>query len=843
MRGRMPRRSSYRLTATAPCIATSVAILLGTGPVHADGIGDEAKKAAQSDRLEEVIVTAQRRSERLIDVPYNISAVSGDDLTSAGAANANDLTKVVAGLGNFSDGPSDRYGQNNFTLRGLNTDSLTLSNKYTAASVATYYGDTPVFYPLLLKDLERVEVLRGPQGTLYGSSSETGAIRFIPKRPSFDKFSGELNVSSGSTQHAQGLNSSADGVANIPLAGNLAVRLSAAYVKQAGYVDDVDLFERDASGVPVPSVQGDLTSGPVIAPIKKGANSWDQLMVRGAMRYQPADWLDLDVSYLHQRTHADDSNMTNPGYAGGVNDLSDGIYPNAPYDTRPGGRYANTQAIQQPLTSNLDLVSGTAAFDLHFADLSSISSYYKTKTDSVNAGDVTYASPDFSYLPYYNYYPRFTVPVAFNGKEQGFTQEVRLVSKGQSNFSYVLGAYYSRQHKVNAFAFNIPGLEALSKDPGCQSAFGNLFCEANWGPQPYGDLVFGANQGFLNKERALFGELSYHITPAWQVTGGARVFKVTQDFDAATNLYWFAETELFNSSVSHSSKVIKLNTSYQFNSDNQVYATYSEGYRRGGANALSTTGLTASLPQFLAFKPDFSHNYEIGFKGRTLDHRLTYTVAGYWITLDDFQFNGLTPSAFSAVFNGKKAKSSGIELEGSFNATAHLVLSGSYALTNTKVPENTVIRDLASGSLVTDPPNGVVIDNPGATVLAGAVLPGVSKQAAMAAIDYDIPMGGDARLLLHANGNYRSSQHNMIAEESLYFRVLPSVFTADARMTYDSGKAWSASVYVTNLTNAVNSTGDQGVQVPNPAYASLLIWSGRLLGTPRTFGAALHYAF
>ena len=181
------RRASptrYRVQSAMASIPTTIAIILaGTAPSHAADSSEKADTTLPAADVGEIVVTAQRRSERAIDVPYNITAVGGADLETAGAVNANDLTKVVAGLNNFSDGPSDRFGQNNFTMRGLNVDSLSLSNKYTAASVATYYGDTPVFFPLLLKDLDRVEVLRGPQGTLYGSSAESGAIRFIPKRP------------------------------------------------------------------------------------------------------------------------------------------------------------------------------------------------------------------------------------------------------------------------------------------------------------------------------------------------------------------------------------------------------------------------------------------------------------------------------------------------------------------------------------------------------------------------------------------------------------------------------------------------------------------------------------
>ena len=618
------------------------------------------------------------------------------------------------------------------------------------------------------------------------------------------------------------------------------MRLSAAYVSQAGFIDQVNLFELGTNGVPVPRISGDLTSGPVIAPIRKGTNNTSQLMVRGAVRYQPTDWLDLDVSYLHQETNADDTQFTNAGYVGGVEDLSGGTYENGSYTTRSGSRYANTQSILQPLNSNLDIVSGTAAFDLGFAELSSISSYYENQTNSTQAAEDGYIVPAYNLLPYYNYYPRFVADRSFRGQVKGFTQEIRLVSQGQSALSYVLGAYYARQNKRNVFDYQIRGLQALSNSPDCVGAFGNFFC----GPQPAGDNTYYAEQGFVDKERAVFGELTYHITPEWQVTGGARVFKVSQDFDQRLIGYWFGSDDPYLGSISASGKVYKANTSYQLNADNMVYFTYSEGYRRGGANAVPTAGNAASLPEFLAFQPDFTANYEIGIKGRTLGRRLTYSIAAFQITLDNFQFNGTTPGGFSAVFNGAKARSRGLELEGSFAVSPYLTLSGSYAHTDTKVPETTVIRDLAAGSLITNPPNGTVIVSTGATVLAGAVLPGVSKDALTAAVDYEVPLSGEARLIIHTNGNYRSSQTSTIAAGSFEYRVLPSVFTADARVTYDSGKGWSGDLFVTNLTNAFNSNGNRGVQSTNPAFASLpRIYAGQSIGVPRTFGVSLHYEF
>lgn len=815
---------------------------------------DAARSSAATDADSgDIIVTAQRRDQRVTDVPYNITAVSPDNITASGATNGNDLGKVIAGLGSFSSGVGDSLGENNFTLRGLRTDPLGQSPgaRVTVNSVATYYGDAPVFFPVLLKDLERVEVLRGPQGTLYGSGAQGGAIRFIPNRPSFKGFSGEVNASTGITYSASQPNASVDGVINLALAENLALRVSGAYVRQAGFIDQVNLFELDANGVPVPSVPGDLSSGPVIAPIKKNTNSSDQWMGRAALRYQPTDWLDLEVSYLHQDTHGDDYTASNPAYQGGVRDLSGGTYPNASYQSRPGGKYENTQPALQPTSAKLDLFTGTAAFDLGFAALTSVSSYYKNKVRSTIEGSVGYVNPIFNFVSGYNHYPRFYNPYPVAIDDKGFTQEVRLVSQGDSRFSYVLGGYYQRQTKEVRLSLIAPGVQAFSDfvcpGPNCLAPGAN--------PQLPG-VLYTAQDNYINSEFAAFGELTYQITHAWQLTVGARVFKTKasnahfQVYPFYGALYGDGVTEPISqgagkrsNSGSISDKVFKANTSYEFAPDNRVYATFAQGFRRGGSNALPTTGAQASLPEFGTFKPDFANNYEIGIKGRALDHKLTYSVAAFLIDQEDFQFTASTPSFYQGVFNGNKLRSKGVEIEASFRATPELTLSGSYVYTDAKAVGATVIRDLAATSLLDGFQPSDIINNPNATVADGAILPGVSKHSAIAAIDYEIGLAGASRVILHANANYRSKQNTSIAVTSPNFAVLPSVFMADARVTYESKQGWSASLFVINLTNAVGYSGSQGVQTQNVAEPQSLVYASRLVAQPRTFGLSLHYGF
>ena len=855
--GRNDLNSHGSALVTASTRAIALGFLASATPLAAQtttpgAVQSDAPAEADSQQGE-IIVTAQRRDQRITDVPYNITAVTADSLSASGATNGNDLGKVVAGLGSFSSGASDALGENNYTLRGLRTDPAGqgLGARVTVNSVATYYGDTPVFFPVLLKDIERIEVLRGPQGTLYGSGAQGGAIRFIPKRPSFDSISGEANASVGTTYSANKLNASLDGVINLPLTGNLALRLSGAYVRQAGFIDQVNLFEVDASGVPVPSVPGDLSSGPVIAPVRKNTNSTEQWLARAALRYQPTDWLDLEASYLHQYTHGEDLAASNAAYQGGLRDLSGGTYPNASYQTRPGGKYKNTQPALQPTTAKLDLFSGTAAFDLGFAQLTSVTSYYTNKIRSTLEGSVGYVNPVFNFASGYSHYPRFYDPFPVAIKDKGFTQEVRLVSQGDSRFSYVLGGYYQRQTKDVIGSLNAPGLQEFSDfvcpGPNCLAPGAN--------PQLPG-VLYTSEDNYFNSELAAFGELTYQITDAWQVTGGARIFKTkasnshyqTYPFFGAPYGDGFTQpisegAASRSSSGSATDKVFKINTSYMFAPDNRLYATFAQGFRRGGANALSTTGPTASLPDFIAFKPDFANNYEVGIKGRTLGRKLTYSIAAFWIDLKDFQFTASTPSFYQGVFNGDKARSKGVELEASFRATPELTLSGSYVYTESKSRGETIIRDLAATALLDGFQPSDIIVNPNATVAAGATLPGVSKHSAIAAIDYEISLAGDSKLILHGNASYRSKQNTSIAVTSPNFAVLPDVFMADARVTYESGQGWSGSLFVTNLTNAVGYSGSQGVQTQNVSEPQSLIYASRIVAQPRTFGLSLHYGF
>jgi outer membrane receptor protein involved in Fe transport len=506
-------------------------------------------------------------------------------------------------------------------------------------------------------------------------------------------------------------------------------------------------------------------------------------------------------------------------------------------------------AFMEPTTSTIDLVSGTVAADLGFATLTSVTSSAQAKTHTLIDADPNYfvqsGSSIFSYIPDYNYYPRFSAPAPFNVLNRGFTEEVRLVSVANKPLSYVLGLYYEKRTNRSDSRPYTPGVYAYSAAV-CQSPyvpFVDPLCPLTNGANPQlGDLVFANDTGQEARDVAAFGEVTYHISPQWQVTGGFRFFQDKVTSSVLNRATFFGA--LFgdgitppqsegasgaNSSQSISSHIFKLNTSYNISSDSKVYATYSRGFRRGGANSLPTAGGFASLPIYTTFEPDFADNYELGLKGQALNRAFTYSVSAFLIDLKGFQLDAFSPALLPAVLNGDTARSQGFEAELDWRATDRLVLSAGYSYTDSKVTKGKIFRDLA-------PFSTTVID--ATTITKGARLPGVSKDAIIAAADYSIPVRDGAAVILHGNMNYRSSQNSTIDSKSPFFAVIPATTSGDVRVTYDSGKSWSAALFVNNVSNAIGYSGVGGLQLA-PTY----LYQKWMISTPRTFGAAVQYKF
>lgn len=813
--------------------------------------------------LEEITVTAERRNETAYDVPYNITAVDSAAIEASGATTLTDLTRLVPGLTTVDQGAATPGGTNYFTLRGLQTDTpgggrnAAQTPVQSESPVATYFGETPVFFPMPLYDVDRVEVLRGPQGTLYGAGSEAGTIRLVPTAPDFEQFSGEVKGDASATQGAtefNNLNREVQGFINIPIADHLALRLVGQTSHWGGFIDDSDLYAREGSGylaAPVPSIPGNLTSGPVLAPIALNTNVSAQWFVRSALRWQPQDTVTVDVNYFHQQVTSQNSQVGNPDFPGGPFNITTPnfgppgpqnppFYPQGTVDLRPGGTYTSTALTESPYIDKIDLVNAVMSADMGFATITSASSYYNDRTTAAADFTGVYYSPagvNFDlYFPYNNY-PRLLSVQPSQVSAHSFIQEVRLVSNGDKNlFDYVLGAYYERQASNTITNQYDPGVTAFDAYIGMPSQ------------SAYGDEVWDYTRNTLFQDRAIFGELTWHITRSWQLTGGVRGFDQTFDTNAtsllllcgalcAGNLTDPLGATATSESTSIARAVKKINTAYSITPDLKVYATYSQGFRRGGANALPLSGAFASLPQYQSYAPDLANNYEIGLKGTLLDHRMSFSADIFRIIWDSFQFDGLTFAGIPATYNGSDARSQGVELETQFAFTKGTIASLGYAYTDAIVTSAFDRIDyLSYATIPAFGGTGQTASLFGGAIPAGAPLPGVSKNVVTGAIDHTLQLWSGT-LIFHVDGNYRSSQSAYIAQASPYNWIIPSSFIGNAKVTFAPQGAVEYTGFVYNFTDNPGYSGGQYVQdVPN--YSRF-----RNVSRPRTYGIGIRYKF
>ena len=822
---------------------------------------------APAQELEEIVVTATRRAQTVLDIPYNISAFSEEDLNRARTATLSDLTRLVSGLFTIDQGPGVRGANNNFVLRGLNAQSGTNQQDFPHLSdptVSTYLGETPVFFPLTIKDIERVEVLRGPQGTLYGASSAGGTIRFIPNRPDTGAFTVDASSDISFTDASDEVSYGFDAVVNVPLATDrAALRIAAGYEELGGFIDANGLVATEGGGGspgefpgrPVPRVADDLASGFVLDP-RKDTNDYDNWYARVSVLWQPNDNLEALLSYHHEESSQDDLQGVNQDFMGCICDNSvpqfpgsffenvagipGGAYPNGA-TMFPGndGDYAHNKVARSPYEDETDVVSAEINVNFGFATFTSASSYFDTKTDYLRVDNGFYEivpDPDNINLAYlYGYYPRLMGLDRDVLSKDGFSQEVRLASDWDKRIDFVVGAYYQDTDFEWFLDAEFPGFNEFD-----QEVLGGY----GFNPQ-LPNKVFAIDFDTTFENFAVFGEVTFRITEQWQVTGGMRAF--WQDFEAELvqtvpfcGPYCANDGEdlLGTTAVGpigsdFEDQLFKVNTSYDISDAMMVYFTWAEGFRRGGANPFPTGGFYASLPEFLTYDPDEVTNYEAGIKGRLADN-VTYSLAGYYIDWNNFQFDETTPAGQLGVFNGSEARSIGVELEANGRITEQLRFNLGYSYTDAEITEDFVIRDLvAFGGVFTNTVEDSIAANDGDN------LPNVPKHSFTGGLDFEQPVMNNWFLNWHVDTSFRSKSQSTFNRDVLYGRNYfepDSFFIWNASVTLDAGK-WSASIYGRNLFSEEGITGGTppGFSGNRSAY--------EYVTRPRTIGLALSYSY
>jgi len=782
-----------RLAPVRPALTTvGAAVLFALYGVPLSATAQQAQPTG--DGLDEIIVTASRRQQALEDVPYNLSVISGDQLERTGVNDLASLTYQVPGLSTYDFGA--RYAAaTSPIIRGINADGAPLGKRMAEQSpVGTYIGNSPVDGYFQLDDVDRIEVLRGPQGTLYGAGALGGALRIIPNAPQLGVLSGHIEGGAANLAHSSDTPYSVKGIFNVPLGDTLAFRASGKYVDDPGFINVYGILERPGSslsGIPTLADPADPVTSPGILTGKKDWNDQKTFTGRASLLWQPTDHFNAQLAYLYAKVTGDGGPQANSTFPGGE-------YPVDPRFTFPaGGDYQNFSAIDQPFKRDSDVTSLDLSYDAGFATLSSTTSFSTTNGSTVTDDTYGQALYTFSY-PYYSGVPtnpRFVSPFEFDDKANTLTEEIRLVSATgpDTKLDYVLGLFFENQHTEGIWDISIPGSPEYSAAEGCTAPYtsGATFpnCQVVAGP---GDLSFSGVDHQHFQDKSVFGEISWHFIDHGQITFGGRHF--SQSFTDAESY----DVYTFNSivpAVPHESpaskNIWKINPSYEYATGQHVYATWSQGFRRGGASAVPLSGPFQESPVLASYAPDSTNNYEAGFKGR-FANGIRYSADVFDIQWDKPQIAGLTPAGNYAVWNANKAQSTGFE----FDVSGPLLVPGlsfsiGGAFSNAKLTQNYALPAGNGDFGIT--PGGI-------SGTSGSQLPGSPKESAAATITYATPVAPGYDVAVSLNGVYKSS----IPFEILIPGTVPSqsssfeVGNVSATLNH---KWWTLLGYITNIAD------------------------------------------
>ena len=774
--------------------------------------------------LEEVVVTATRREQSVLEIPINISVTSGEDLQRLAVRDLAGIANHVPGLVVTDSGVRSNGTNNSFIIRGVNAGTVGGGGfqDLLSPSVSTYVDETPMFANLRLTDIARVEVLRGPQGTLYGAGSVGGTLRLIQNQPDTRDTAFRVTAEGGTLAHSDDLDYRVDVLANLPISDRAAVRFSAGYEQLAGFIDARSSVVVDANRVPVLANPADPVGSGFKTEQIKDLDSSETWFARVSGLYEFSDSARIVLAYQHQ-------------------DEKSGGFSSQQLNSieyTMGRRVAD-----EPSHRKVDLVSATATVDLGFATLTSATGYFEQGEDAVTDGSIF----PIIYAPYYGYYPRITLPSFNEFGSESLTQEFRLVSNGEGALSWTVGAYY-QDLETKAFQQQLlKGIADWSELPG--TGFGpfprfgdvqeylGLLRPSAIRPK---DMASTTDRTVKFEDKALFGELTYRITDAWSVTGGARVFWQKTSQDLRVELPFFgplvsSDGNIFGrnrnaNAVSFDDQIFKLNTSYQLSDDTLLYATVAEGFRAGGANSYPVgTCAFCDPPGFLTYGPDTATNFEIGIKGR-LSGSLQYSASVYRIDWDDIQFETASASTSAIIVNGGKARSQGTELELLWAPADGTMVTAGYSYTDAELTEDVLLP--VGGQLA-----------PGAG-FKGDRLPGVSEHQFTGSFDQRWPIAGGRALLLHLDAAYRSDFPNRLSTRARDYRIFDEFWILNASVGMELRENLQVQLYGRNLTDEKGIsayanptfTGAGGARPP-PEYRS------ESMRRPRTLGLRVSWQF
>jgi iron complex outermembrane recepter protein len=751
-----------------------VAMLTGAPLIAADTSSESAPP------IEEIVVTANKlNAQRVLDIPASIQAISGDMLQTEGVSGIMGIAGDIPGLSIQDLGPGDKK----YVIRGINSTGDSTTGVYYGEAVisGTNSDDGGGFESdIRLYDMDRVEVLRGPQGTLYGASSMSGTIRFIPKSPDLNNLGGYVTMEGSETAQASG-NYNINGEVNLPIIdGVLALRMVGWKLYDSGYINQIRVGTgvTGISNIAAPGSPPNYQTEPVQAlGYLKGVNDDDVGGGRAIVRYQPTDKLTIDATYTTQTETSGGSSRYTPAGTTAFN--------GGPITPVQGCDLCNTDVTQSPWYDDLTVFGTTIAYDTGTGTVTGTANEYNRRTGFTFDSTPILVS--------------YEVPVpaeTFEPRDRDVTSsEIRYASAFDSPVNFVAGVYREHDHQfltVDVISTNGFGLPT---GPFCSSPS----CDALLYPGT-GTTFFGRTDERWTTSYAGFGEATWKITDAWTAVAGIRYFTEslsgvqlqTHPFGgfapSATLVPLPDPNETFN-------KVTwKANLSYKFSDSLLGYGTVSTGFRSGGVNAVSEP--FEPIPK--AYSPDSLINFELGAKGRLANGLFDYQADVYFIRWSNIQVQDTTPdAAFVYQGNAGEAYVKGVEFEFTAHPIQYLTASfaGSYQ-------DAYLVQGASAAVYAYNPTLG----------LTGDAIPNVPKVQLNLGLNYRAPIANGWDGMVATDVTYRDSVNSYFASNSFNIPLAPYTLVG-LRMGVIEGP-WSVTAFARNLTNkraqvsAINSTQD-----------------------------------
>ena len=733
---------------------TKKQVLAFLGTVSVLALCAPALAQTNDGKIETVVVTAEKRVEDVQTVPASISVLTGADLTRMHATSLLDYASYVPGLSIASQGAP---GLNTLTLQGIPPLG-------SASEVGVYVGDTPIgssssfqgsaalTLDLMPYDLDRIEVLRGPQGTLYGASTMGGLLKYVLAAPDLENFYGKAGTDVFDVAGAGSAGFGLRGMVNIPIIDDqLGVRASVFEQSTPGYIDN--------------GVTG-----------AKNDNGTRQYGGRIVVLWKPSADFSVQVSALDQKVHADNAAVMALNYA-----ATHTIY----------GDLTNDNTRAEPFRQEIGVFDATVNYDLHWAQLTSVSSWQKFRNNTDQ--DLTnFIGP---YLPFFGAAAPGQADLIEHLTLSKFTQEVRLASPQDQTWEWLVGGFYTYENGENAQVINV------------YDSTGAPISALN--PFTFADLPS------FYREYAFFGDLTWHITHDFDVTGGLRYAHNNQSFNQISGGILLGQPAPVATPIAKSKEGVVtflVTPRYHINKNSIAYIRIASGYQPGAPN-VELPGIPVP-PQV---NSSTLIDYQAGLKMTFLDGRATADVSAFYIDWSDIQVSVATPNgAASYDANGGKARSEGFDFSGTYSPLSGLVLGANLAYTDAVLTE----------------------DVPSLSAVSGARLPQVPLWSGSITADYDFPLWNEWHGFVGGGLRYVGKQWSEVEGQSVGV-VVPGYNALDLRAGLGDDR-WTVSLYAKNL---IDTRAWQAPTVRESDVLGLPIDAKAPILQPRTIGLSVDVAF